>query len=201
MATNRLTLPGDPPAGTWVQTERAAHEAWIGLIDRSPLAAKIMHLFANRVGDKNAVVVSQGTIAKLLKAHRRSVNRAIALLEQDRWIEIRQIGVNATVNAYVLNDRTVWHGSRDGLRLSLFSATVVVAADEQPDAEDLGRQPPLRKLPMIFPGERQLPVGNGLPPPSQPSIPGMETDLPAIAVEPEPTSAQLIVGGPRRRKN
>ena len=185
MATSRLALPGDAPAGTWVQTERAAHEAWIGLIDRSPLAAKIMHLFANRVGDKNAVVISQGTIAQLLKAHRRSVNRAIALLEQDRWIEVRQIGVNATVNAYVLNDRAVWHGSRDGIRYALFSAAVVVGADEQPDAEDLGRQPPLRKLPMIFPGERQLPAGDGLPPPSQPSIPGMEPDLPARTFDPE----------------
>ena len=161
----------------WVQTERAAHEAWIKLIDRSPLAAKVMHLLANRVGDHNAVVISQGNIAKLLGAHRRSIVRAIALLEADRWIEVRQIGERATVNAYVLNDRVIWHGARDRLRYSLFSATVVVSEDEQPDWSELGEQEPLRQLPKI--GEQQLPTGDGLPPPSQPSLTGMESDLPA----------------------
>jgi hypothetical protein len=138
-----------------------------------------MHLLAKRVGEHNAVIISQGMIAHLLGAHRRSVNRAIALLEADRWLEVRQIGDRATVNAYVLNDRVIWHGSRDGLRYSLFSAAVVVSADEQPDRDELGTQPPLRRLPLMQPGERQLPTGDGLPPPSQPAIPGMEPDLPA----------------------
>src|SRR3546814_3336582 len=41
-------------------------------------------------------------------------------------------------------------------------------------------QPALHRLPNLFPGERQLPSGPGLPPPSEPSFPGMEPDLPAI---------------------
>lgn len=172
-------IPEEQRAGRWVQTEREAHEAWIKLIDRSPLAAKIMHLLAKRVGEHNAVVISQGMIAHLLGAHRRSVNRAVALLEADRWLEIRQIGDRATVNAYVLNDRVVWHGARDGIRYSLFSAAVVVSANEQPDQEDLGKQVPLRRLPIMQQGERQLPTGNGLPPPSEPSLPGFEVELPA----------------------
>jgi hypothetical protein len=28
-------------------------------------------------------------------------------------------------------------------------------------------------------GERQMPVGDGLPPPSEPPLPGLEPDLPA----------------------
>src|SRR3546814_6297989 len=32
------------------------------------------------------------------------------------WIEVRRIGENGTVNAYVLNDRVVWSGPRVGLR-------------------------------------------------------------------------------------
>ena len=66
------------------------------------------------------------------------------------------------------------------IRYSLFSAAVLIADDEQPDREELGAQPALHRLPNLFPGERQLPSGPGLPPPSEPSLPGMEPDLPAI---------------------
>lgn len=97
----------------------------------------------------------------------------------------------------MVNDRVAWHGARDGLRYSLFSAAVVVSEEEQPDRTELGRQAPLRHLPRI--GERQLPVGDGLPPPSQPFLNGMEPDLPATE-QPEPDPAmqeelsQLVTG-------
>lgn len=173
--------------GTWVQTERAAHEAFAALIGKSPLAAKIMHTLASRVGDYNAVVISQGVLAELVGASRRGVQRALEILEQDRWIEIRQVGDRATVNAYIVNDRVVWHGDRDGIRYSLFSAAVIVSSAEQPDADaiDDPHRPLLRKLPMVYPGERQLPTGEGLPPPSEPALPGFEIDLPAREADPE----------------
>src|SRR3546814_6712951 len=45
-----------------------------------------------------------------------------SVLAEDRWIEIRQIGENGTVNAHIINHRVAWSGKRDGLRYSLFSA-------------------------------------------------------------------------------
>ena len=39
---------------------------------------------------------------------------------------------------------------------------------------------PLRRIPTLYPGERQLPGGPGLPPVSQPFFDGMEPDLPAL---------------------
>lgn len=167
------------PAGHWVQTERAAHEAWGSLIDRSPKAAKLMHILTARVGENNAVVVSQKTLTKLMNCSRPTVQRALDVLAQDRWIEVRQIGENGTVNAYIINDRVAWSGKRDGIRYSLFSATVIASDDEQPDREALDRQEPLRRLPSLFRGERQLPSGPGQPPPVQPFLDGMEPDLPA----------------------
>ena len=166
--------------GTWVQTERAAHEAWGRLIDRSPKAAKLMHILTARVGENNAVVVSHKTLAQLMGVRSvTTVKAALAVLAEDRWIEIRQIGQNGTVNAYVLNDRVVWTGPRDGIRYSLFSAAVVLSDQEQPDRVELGKQEPLRQVPSLFPGEAQLPAGPGLDPPSQPFLGGMEPDLPA----------------------
>lgn len=191
-----MALPAQKPKGHWVQTDRSSHEAWAALTRKSPLAAQVMHLLAARVGDHNAVVISQGTLAKLAGASRRGVQNAIAVLERERWIELRQIGDRGTVNAHVINDRVVWTGSRDGLRTSLFSAVVVLSDTEQPDREDLGAQQPLRRLPRLFPGERQMPAGEGEPPPSEPSLPGMEPDLPALhePADREPVDEARAIG-------
>lgn len=165
--------------GNWVQTERAAHEAWGALIAKAPKAAQLMHVLVARVGPHNAVVVSQNTLMALTKASRRTVQRALAVLVEDRWIEVRQVGQNGTVNAYIINDRVAWNGKRDGIRYSLFSASVVVSEEEQPDREQIGHQEPLRRVPSIGRGEQQLPTGPGLSPPSEPPFPGLEPDLPA----------------------
>lgn len=165
------------PVSNWVQTERSAHEAWANLITKSPSAARLMHVFTARVGENNAVVISQRTLAKLLNCHVNTVANAIKILEAGNWVETRRIGDRGTVNAYVLNDRVAWTQPRDNLRYSLFTATVIVSDDEQPDRDELGTQEPLRRLPKV--GEFQLPVGDGLPPPSQPNLPNMEPDLPA----------------------
>src|SRR3546814_6743754 len=58
------------PPGHWVQTERAAHEAWASLIEKAPKAAQLMHILTARVGEHNAVVVSQKTLAALMKCSR-----------------------------------------------------------------------------------------------------------------------------------
>jgi len=178
-----MELPAKTKPGTWVQTERAAHEAWAALLRESPRAAELLHLLVARVGDHNAVVISQKTLAGLMERSIDTVARAIAVLRAGRWIEVRQIGDRGTVNAYVLNRNVVWSGPRDGIRYALFSAAVVVSDQEQPDRELLDQREPLRTLPSLYPGERQLPAGDGLPPPSQPSFPGLEPDLPAVHME------------------
>ena len=176
-----MTLPTKQPKGNWVQTERAAHEAWATLIATNPRAAQLMHLLTARVGEHNAVVVSHKLLAKLLGVRSvTTVKTALAVLESSRWIEVRQLGDRGTINAYILNDRVAWHQSRDGLRHSLFSATVVVSEEDQPDRDSLDSLPPLMKVPNLLPGEQQLPSGDGLPPPSEPALPGLEPDLPAI---------------------
>lgn len=169
--------------GQWVQTERAAHEAWASLIRKSPLAAQVMHILTSQVGEHNAVVISQKVLAQLVQGSERGVRDALVLLKKDRWIEMRQIGGRGTVNAYVINDRIAWSGKRDGIRYSLFSARVVVSDEEQPDRDQLDQLAPLRRIPSVYQGEGQLPGGEGLPPPSEPTLPGMEPDLPARSLD------------------
>ena len=173
-----MALPVKKAPGTWVQTDRATHEAWAALTRRSGLAAQIMHLLAARVGEFNAVVISQKTLAELAGASRRGVQNALKLLEQDRWIQLVQIGDTGSVNDHVINDRVVWSGPRENLRYSKFNAVVIVSEKEQPNPETPDSRMPLRTLPGD--GERQIASGHGLEPPSEPSLPGMEPDLPVL---------------------
>lgn len=167
---------------TWVQTEKAAHEAWAMLIIKSPKAATLMHILTSKVGENNAVVISHKILAKLMMVKSvTTVKQAIKVLEAGNWIEVRQVGERGTVNAYVLNDRVAWTQPRENLRYSLFSATVIISDDEQPDRSELGAQQPLRRLPKV--GEFQNSIGDGLPPPSQPNLPSMEPDLPATGYQ------------------
>lgn len=169
--------------GQWVQTERKAHEAWAGLIARKPRAAMLLHHLVAQMGHQNAVVISQKTLAKLVGCSLRTVQYAVADLMAEHWIQAVKMNGPGTVAAYVVNDRVAWGQPRDQLRLSVFSATVVADAEDQdPLTLEHGD---LRRIPTLYPGERQLPSGPGEAPPSQPAIPGMELDLPALSEQAE----------------
>src|SRR3546814_4719065 len=93
-----------PQPSRWVQTDRASHEAWARLSASNPKAGALLHLLAARVGDNNAVVVSHKTLAELLGVRSiTTIKTAITALVSGNWIEVRRIGENGTVNAYVLN--------------------------------------------------------------------------------------------------
>ncbi|HDB9624459.1 TPA: helix-turn-helix domain-containing protein [Escherichia coli] len=174
---DKLGAPAKNKPGTWVQTERKAHEAWAGLIARKPRAAMLLHHLVAQMGHQNAVVISQKTLAKLLGVNERTVRRAVADLVEERWIQVVRLGRGKEA-AYVVNDRVAWGQPRDQLRLSVFSAAVVADFDDQDEA--LLGHGDLRRIPTLYPGEQQLPTGPGEEPPSQPALDGLEPDLPHI---------------------
>lgn len=186
MATDRSKQLGltTRPTGSWVQVERNALERWAILASESPRAASVMMVIVAQMGRHNAIVASQSNLARLAKCSLATFKRAIAILREEQWLDVRQIGPTGTACAYIVNDRVAWSGARDGIRYSLFSAAVLVSDDEQPDQAELGAQPPLERIPTMHPGERQLPTGDGLPPPSQPPLVGLEPDLPARQLAP-----------------
>ena len=173
------------PGGTWVQVERAALERWSILAAENPRAASVMMVLVAQMGRQNALVTSQSNLARLARCSVRTLQRALDVLRQNLWIEVQQIGNNGTQCAYIVNDRVAWTGARDGIRYSLFSAAVLVSEDEQPNPDKIHHQEPLERIPAMFRGERQLPTGPGIDPPSQPHLAGLEPDLPARMKEPE----------------
>ena len=150
-------LPADARKNTWVQTDRKGHEAWAALCVRAPRAAALMHIFVSRMAGLNSVVIPQKLLAKMLGLHERTVQRGVAELVAGKWIEVVRLNGPGTVCAYVVNDRVAWGQPRDQLCLSTFSATVIADRDEQSEASLTAER--LRKIPMLYQGERQLPTG------------------------------------------
>lgn len=176
--------PAHTPArrgASWVQTERASHEAWSRLVIRKPVAAAVLHTLVARMGDQNAVVVSQKTLAALIGVTDRTIRNAIQVLVAENWVQVVRLNGPGTVSAYVVNSAVAWGQPRYKLHLAAFTAAVVADAADQ-EAITLEHRD-LRKIPMLYPGERQLPTGPGEDPPSQPAIEGMEPDLPSLQAE------------------
>jgi len=174
----KIGTPAAHKPGQWVQTERKAHEAWAGLIARKPTAARLLHHLVAQMGHQNAVVIGQRTLSKILGVSERTVRRAVTDLVEERWVQMVRLGRGKEA-AYVINDRVAWGQPRNELRLSVFSAAVVADLEDQ-DAEVLSHAE-LRKIPTLYSGELQVPNGEGLEPPAQPSLDGLEHDLPERA--------------------
>jgi hypothetical protein len=161
--------------GPWVQVERKAMEQWAALIGESPAAGQLLMTMVSRMGRGNALVASQTALKEASGLSIASVKRAVKLLKERQFIEIVQIGPTRSSSAYVVNSRVAWTGKREGMRQSMFHAVVLASESEQKEIETED----LKHLPEIFTGEQQLPVGDGLEPPSEPALPGLEHDLPA----------------------
>lgn len=177
---------------TWVQTERVAHEAWAQLVRTNQRAAALLHVLVSQMDSQAAVVASRSTLAQLVGYSEATVKRAVADLKADRWIEVIQLGGKGGVNAYVVNSRVAWADSRERLPSARFSAVVIARRDEQ----DLVDDAPLRRIPTLYPGERQLPTGPGQEPPSQPSLTGLEPDLPSIEGHVDPDTGEISLPAP-----
>lgn len=157
----------------WVQTDKQAHEAWARFGLKKPTASALLHYMCAYMGEQNALVISQSVLAKRLGVSDRTISTAITDLALNNWIQVVRLGKGKEC-AYVINDRVAWDKSREKLNLSLFSAAVVASADDQDQDQLEGH--PLRRIPVMFPGERQLPTGPG-------DYDKADIDLPSIQVE------------------
>ncbi len=175
----QLGAPSTKP-GQWVQTERKAHEAWSSLIARNARAAQMLHQLVAHMGSKNAVVISQKSLAALMGCSLRTVQYAARTLAAERWVQIVKLGGAGTVAAYVVNSRIAWGQAREHLGMSVFDAAIVANINDQ-DIDQLEDGADLRRIPTLYPGERQLPAGPGEPPPSQMLLDGMEPELPSLS--------------------
>lgn len=171
-------LTREQNSSTWVQTERSAHEAWGRLTVSSPRAAALMHYLVAEMDESAAVVASHATLSAISGMSPSTIKRAIADLKAGNWVQVLQIGGKGGALAFVVNSRVGWATKRDKIHMAAFTAKVLASGKEQEAGYLEGA--PLHAIPMLAPGEAQLPTGDGEDPPSQPAIPGLEPELPSV---------------------
>lgn len=172
---------------SYTQTELATHEAWAHFTLEAPPAAALVHLLCRLAGDDDTVVASQRVLAERLGVSPQTIMRALKKAEAANYIEIIRLGATATgACGYRLNSRVHWTKNSAGKDSAAFRAVVLASADDQPAIDTK----PLRRVPVIRAGEIPIPTGDGLPPPSQPTLSGVVE--PAIEVDPTISTQQAL---------
>jgi len=152
------------------QTELATHEAWAHFTIKNGPASALVHMLVRLAGDDDTVVASQRLLSEYLGVSQMTISRAVKAAAEAQFIEVIRLGATASAAcAYRLNSRVHWTKQSDGKARSAFRAVVLASGQDQPAIETT----PLRRIPVIRPGEIPLPVGPGELPPSQPGLPGV----------------------------
>lgn len=115
----------------FVQVEKRAFKELRGLIDRSPVAAKLLLILGEKMNRQNALLCSFKTLGEITGLSRSTLSTAISLLKSECWIEVVKIG---TANAYIVNSRVFWQ-SFGNLKHATFNATIVASSTEQEKEE------------------------------------------------------------------
>ena len=169
-ATQKMGAPITQSAH-FAMIELAALEGLHGLMKSSPKAAELIVCLVRRMspGSGGVVLASRETMRELLNCSMPTVDRALKVLIEDGWVQRIRIG---GAHALAINSRVAWIGPRGELQHAVFGATVIASRSEQ-DAIALN-PPPIRELPILQQGEMAVPVGEGVQPPSQQLLGGIE---------------------------
>src|SRR3546814_15863907 len=73
--------------GTWVQTDRSAHDKWAMLSISNPRAASVLHVLVAQMARHNAIVPSQATLAKAAGCGLNTFNPALTVIREQGWGE------------------------------------------------------------------------------------------------------------------
>lgn len=149
----------------FVQVSRADLRAIADLGAKSSLALDLLMILAQTMDKQNAVMISFKAMQGILGKSRPTLDRAVRLLKDDKWIQVVKVG---TANAYILNNAVFWTDRGDKRAMTGFNARVVTTLAEQ--EMDLRSNPDvkLRRTPALVGRDERLLVGtDDLPPPDQ----------------------------------
>lgn len=166
--TQTKTKTKTRPPQAFVQVERSALLPWEQLIATDSTAARMMMIFLHRMNKRNAIVISQATLSKILGVGVRTVQRSMRTLKENHWVQLVKVG---NVSVIVINHAVAWQDSRELKgRFSTFDAVVVADASEQ-ENETLLMDGPLHRVPYVVPPETAL-IEEGESGMAQQTLPG-----------------------------
>jgi hypothetical protein len=149
----------------FVQVSRAELRAIADLGAKSSLALDLLMVLAQSMDKQNAVMISFKAMEQILGKSRPTLDRAVRLLREDKWIQVVKVG---TANAYILNSAVFWTDRGDKRHMASFGAQIVTTLDEQD--KDLRANPnvKLKRVPTLVSKEERIVIGTDkLPPPDQ----------------------------------
>jgi hypothetical protein len=142
----------------FVQVSRKHIDALNDLARESAKAHYLLWVLVKNMNKQNSIMVSQDSLMKLADLTRPTMQRAIALLREKRWIEVLKVG---TTNVYRVNSTTFWT-TRAGERWASFQAEVIVNLDEQDEFTKAEPSPKLHEVPVLQSGEDVVVSGSQL---------------------------------------
>jgi DNA-binding transcriptional MocR family regulator len=157
----------------FVQIERRASERAAKLMQEQPQAASLLFMLVRQMDKHGAVVASQTTLSEMQGVSLSTIKRAVSVLRNRNWVDVVRLGGKGGALAYAVNGRFAWADTRSEMpRRAYFQASVLAVEDEQDQPVD--DRPPMEAVPTVMPGEHAVPTGDGMPPPSQPALEGLE---------------------------
>jgi hypothetical protein len=93
-----------------------------------PTAANVFMFLVENMGDDNALIVSQSTMADYMGLSRRTIQSATNYLFDNKYIDILKTG---TSNIYCINADIAWQQSHSKKKFAKFAARVIISESEQ----------------------------------------------------------------------
>jgi Fe2+ or Zn2+ uptake regulation protein len=146
----------------FLQIEKSSLREFRRLADQSPKALKVLLVLAEKMNRENALMVSRHTLSEITGLSTATLTRAIALLRDEKWIQIIKVG---TSNVYRVNSKAFWQSSGDK-KYSSFRATIFASETEQEEKWD---DIELKRFPLLeHTAEERILVSNDqIDPPDQ----------------------------------
>lgn len=99
----------------------------------NPTALTIFLWVIKFMDDRNALVVSQQTIADALGLHRNTVSLAVKYLKEKKALTVLR---SSNTHIFAINAQIVWRDSADAKRFAHFDAKVYISEFEQDNQAD-----------------------------------------------------------------
>lgn len=120
------------PFKSWLQFNSNQMNNLIYLIDKSPMAMKVLLFLAEHSDNYNAVMVSQTTLGQILKTSTRTINSSIKILKEHNFLQVQRSG---TGFIYFLNSNVIWKSYGTNHKFAEFNAKVIFSKQEMEGLE------------------------------------------------------------------
>lgn len=136
----------------FLQLSKSAVPELAALARKNIRAFDVLMLLIQKMDKQNAIMMSSASISAVLEISPATFKRAMAVLRNDRWVQIVKVG---TSNAYLVNSRAFWQSYRTH-RVASFNAKIITTGAEQKESMRRLEEVSLKKIPVELERSEQV---------------------------------------------